>query len=55
MGEKGIADILGIYNGKFLAIEIKTARGRVSPEQQRFLANVNQTPNRFNDGRTTGK
>ena len=42
MGEKGIADILGIYNGKFLAIEIKTHRGRVSPEQQRFLDNVNQ-------------
>lgn len=40
LSNHGIADILGIYQGKFLAIEVKTERGTVSPAQQRFLANV---------------
>lgn len=34
---KGVADILGIYNGKPLAIEVKSANGRVSVEQRVFL------------------
>jgi hypothetical protein len=40
-GLRGVADILGVLpNGRFLAIECKGARGRVSAEQQAFLANV---------------
>ena len=38
---KGIADILGIYQGRFLAIEVKKPGGRVSPEQVKFLQRVN--------------
>ena len=41
MGAKGVSDILGCYKGRFLAIEVKTPGGRTSPEQERFLANVN--------------
>lgn len=37
----GVADILGIYQGKFLAIEVKTERGKLSPAQERFIANIN--------------
>ncbi len=33
----GIADILGIYQGKMLAIEIKAPRGKLSFHQERFL------------------
>lgn len=41
MGEKGIPDIIGIYQGKPLFLEIKTATGKVSPDQEIFLKNVN--------------
>jgi hypothetical protein len=41
MGAKGVSDILGCYQGKMLAIEVKTAAGHTSPEQDRFLQNVN--------------
>jgi hypothetical protein len=34
---KGISDILGIYYGRMLCIEVKTETGRVSPEQKHFL------------------
>jgi len=34
---KGVADILGIYKGKPLAIEVKAEKGRVSPHQREFL------------------
>lgn len=34
---KGVADILGIYNGRPLAIEVKTTRGVVSEFQKDFL------------------
>ena len=37
MSEKGISDIIGIYQGRPLAIEIKTERGRLSEHQERFL------------------
>jgi len=35
---KGIADILGIWDKKPLAIEVKSKVGRASPEQKKFLA-----------------
>lgn len=40
---KGGSDIIGIApDGCFLAIEVKTARGRVSKEQQTFIDAVNK-------------
>jgi Holliday junction resolvase len=37
----GVPDIIGIYRGKFLAIEVKTERGKLSPHQERFIQNIN--------------
>lgn len=37
----GVSDILGITNdGTFVAIEVKTSKGRVSEHQKRFLIDV---------------
>ena len=39
---KGVADILGVLpNGRALAIELKSATGRLTPEQKSFLERVN--------------
>lgn len=35
--KKGVSDILGIYMGKPLAIEVKSAKGKLSPDQRVFL------------------
>jgi len=40
MGTKGVPDILGIYKGQFLGIEVKTPKGKLSPEQETFLENI---------------
>lgn len=40
---KGISDILGIWKGRFLAIEVKTEKGRVTDHQKEFLRHVNQS------------
>jgi len=34
---KGVADIIGIYDGKFMAIEVKTLKGKLSDHQRTFL------------------
>lgn len=40
-GLTGCSDILGIMpGGRFLAIEVKTPKGRVSPAQDKFRRNV---------------
>lgn len=39
---KGVSDILGIYKGKFLAIEVKSAKGRLSPNQIIFQQEVTE-------------
>lgn len=39
---KGVSDILGIYKGRFLAIEVKSQTGVVSKEQKEFINNVNK-------------
>jgi len=40
-GHKGSADILGcLPGGRFLAIEVKAQRGRLSPEQSAFLERI---------------
>ena len=38
---KGVSDILGLYNGKMIAIEVKSKKGRLSEDQKLFLHNVN--------------
>jgi hypothetical protein len=40
MSEPGIADIIGIYRGKFLAIELKAPKGVLSDNQKVFLKRV---------------
>lgn len=37
----GSSDLIGIANGRFVALEVKTQSGRVAPEQAQFLALVN--------------
>lgn len=39
---RGVADIIGIYRGRMLAIEVKKPGGILSDFQQRFLENVNK-------------
>lgn len=40
-GLRGVADILGVLDdGRFLAIEVKRPKGKLSPEQDEFLENV---------------
>lgn len=34
---KGVSDILGIHNGKMICLEVKSAKGRLRPEQREFL------------------
>lgn len=36
VGGPGAADLLGIYKGRFLAVEIKTPVGRQTPDQRMF-------------------
>ena len=36
----GVSDILGIWRGKFLAIEVKTEKNYPSKEQKLFIADV---------------
>jgi hypothetical protein len=40
--QSGVADILGCYNGRFVAIELKRPKGTygVTPAQSAFLARV---------------
>lgn len=37
----GVSDILGIYKGKFLAIEVKRPNGVLSDYQKKFIKDVN--------------
>lgn len=47
VGGKGGSDILGVApDGKFLAVEVKTATGRVRPEQETFIAAVRRAGGR---------
>lgn len=44
---KGSADLIGIAkDGRFLAVEVKTAVGRVRPEQELFIASVKRAGGR---------
>lgn len=37
---KGLADILGVFKGWFIAIEVKSAKGKVSADQAKFLTQI---------------
>jgi len=41
MGYPGVADIIGCYKGRMIAIELKSPTGKATPEQVRFIQNVN--------------
>src|SRR6267154_5037238 len=42
LGKPGVSDILGILpNGRFLAIEVKTPKGKLSENQIFFLDDIN--------------
>ena len=43
VGSPGGADLIGLYNGKFVAVEIKTPTGRQSDDQRRFQDLVERT------------
>jgi penicillin-binding protein-related factor A (putative recombinase) len=36
----GVSDIIGIYKGKFLSIEVKSAKGKLSNHQRQWLDDV---------------
>ena len=38
--QKGVSDIVGIYKGKFFAIEVKTKKGKLNVHQENFLEAV---------------
>lgn len=38
----GVSDILGIYKGKFLAIEVKGPKGVLSPFQRAYIKLINE-------------
>lgn len=39
---EGSSDFIGIYNGRFLAVEVKTDRGRTTDVQENFIRMVNE-------------
>lgn len=39
---KGVSDILGIYQNKFMAIEVKSSKGKLSIEQRQFIDEVKE-------------
>lgn len=41
MGHPGVSDILGCYQGRMIAIELKSPTGKATPDQIRFIQNVN--------------
>jgi len=40
--QPGVSDIIGIFRGRPLAIEVKTKKGRVSEHQENFLNNFRE-------------
>lgn len=39
-GFAGLADIIGVFAGRFVAIEVKFGKGKQKPEQETFQRNV---------------
>lgn len=44
VGLRGVSDVIGFdaFTGRFLAVEIKAGRDRLSPDQANFLHSVNR-------------
>jgi penicillin-binding protein-related factor A (putative recombinase) len=42
----GVSDILGLYKGQFLAIEVKSAKGKLTDNQKDFLQKVEENGGR---------
>ena len=43
MGVKGISDILGcLPDGRILCVEVKTKKGKLTPEQEAFIEKINK-------------
>ncbi len=42
MGMKGILDIIGCWEGKYVELEVKTDRGRLTPEQKARIEEIRQ-------------
>ena len=38
--KKGVSDILAVYKGRLIAVEVKIGKDKLSPEQVGFMANV---------------
>lgn len=38
--KKGVSDVLALFKGKFIAIEIKIGKDRLSLEQEGFMRNI---------------
>ena len=38
----GVSDIIGVKNGKFFALEVKTRDGKLTEHQERFLKRVDK-------------
>jgi Holliday junction resolvase len=43
LGRSGIPDIIGCYNGRFIAIECKAGKGKTTALQERELAAIKAT------------
>ena len=53
---KGSSDIIGLCaDGTFLAVEVKTATGRIRPEQLTFIAAVQKAGGRAGVARSVGE
>lgn len=37
----GVPDIIGVYKGRMIGIEVKTSNGKTSPYQDNFIKNIN--------------
>lgn len=42
MCQPGVPDILGIWQGRMLGIEVKAPKGRLSESQHRFIDSINR-------------
>ena len=38
--KKGVSDVIGVIRGRFLAVEVKIGKDRLSPEQEGFILSV---------------
>jgi hypothetical protein len=38
--KRGVCDIIALYRGRFVGIEVKTGKDRLRPEQKSFIASI---------------